>query len=1166
MADPQGGETIRQMLAGFNSMQMQLGLLPMQNQASPMGVPFQPPPPPPQIPHPSQSGVYAVQQQMQQMQQTLQASQMTRYVPPPSTPIGGGGGAGWGGSMNTLASNQFNPIMAGVMSGGGGGGMPSPMMMTAPQYGGYRPGGPMASPLMGPSRVPSIFNPFSPMLPGSHFQSPAMQHLQVMQAHQSQFTGMLGGAVQGGLGVGGSMIGAGIGSMFGPLGTMAGSYLGGKLGGAIGDMTIGPALADMAHGRQLQNMSAPWMVSGGMLNPFTGQGMERGAARQTATGLRHMVRDQDFEKTGFNTQDVMRITQLASDQGLLTTARNPEDLTRKIKDISKAVKNIIAITGDPDVRDAIQSLGQMRNMGFMGLSGQMGAVANRTAFSRMAGVSQSAMDQMYGSPGAMMGQQLGLSGATGYMAGMGGGGFANIAASSGSLNELQLARAGGKQGLGQINTMAALGAANQDIYMASAIRRGKGGKWSVDVDAYRQSQGMDIDEVARRAGSNLHAAGMNVSEISTRRQEFKDILAQSMSPAEMQLNALKQAQAMSKKTGLGLGASLKTMLMSSGQYGSDQEAETAARSLEAQYHSGSFYDGLQQQFKQQGRDAQDRVRARRDRYRTPGVGARMGHSIREGLGEMGDWISSPFAAMGEHTDRAAEDRALQGRGEYAHRYRQSQLIDSPQARQMAIAAMGRQGFQKSFGQLGSDPFATGGGFGNTFAHGIGYSAYDDANAMNDLANRTDTSAFGMHPLSSFGDVGRSRRRVASVSRVGDSVDAAMNMTGDKRMAMHRHINESAKLSGMKNFDASSFAQEASVQLRKILPTAGGIGNAGAATEQHFIQAVRNAARQNGQDEDEAVRAFIGNDKGAGMRALISEQVFQTKDTRAQEVLSNSQDVRDKAHALQGQRGRRTDKDIGDTFSKFGLTGRDTGAIESTKALFKNRKVDAIALAAAKNSAGTDKSRATLKALRAKYSPEEFASLEQEAAGITEGASGDTMSHLNKVLETGKGGLANFGTVAENVGADMATQAEKSVLEQIGKPNAGDPLEAMKDLTDKEIAAIKNPKLKAAALALKNHEKGAVGKAREAIAGAGPKQTTEISGGMSGLDTNDSDALISEVQKLKEENASAEDGGDPQAQMWMSTAQILAGAAKDLKGAADIMKIKSGNPFWPVGGA
>jgi hypothetical protein len=522
--------------------------------------------------------------------------------------------------------------------------------------------------------------------------------------------------------------------------------------------------------------------------------------------------------------------------------------------------------------------------------------------------------------------------------------------------------------------------------------------------------------------------------------------------------------------------------------------------------------------------------------------------------------------MGEHTDRAAEDRALQGRGEYAHRYRQSQLIDSPQARQMAIAAMGRQGFQQSFGSLGSDPFATGGGFGNTLAHSIGYSAYDDANAMNDLANRTDTSAFGWHPLSSFGDVGRSRRRVASVSRVGDSVDAAMNMTGDKRMAMHRNINESAKLSGMKNFDASTFAQEASVQLRKILPTAGGIGNAGAATEQHFIQAVRNAARQNGQDEDEAVRAFIGNDKGAGMRALISEQVFQTKDTKAQEVLSNSQDVRDKANALQGQRGRRTDKDIGDTFSRFGLTGRDTGAIESTKALFKNRKVDAIALAAAKNSSGTDKSRATLKALRAKYSPEEFAALEQEAAGITEGASGDTMSHLNKVLETGKGGLANFGTVAENVGASMGNEAEKSALQQIGKPNfQGDAVDAMKGLTDKEIAGIKNPKLRAAAQAMKDGKAGAVGKAREAIADAGPKQTTEISGGMSGLDTNNADSLIDEVQKLKEENASAEDGGDPQAQMWMSTAQILAGAAKDLKGAADIMKIKSGNPFWPGGG-
>ena len=345
-------QTLNEILQGLSSMQLNLGLLPIQSQAQPLGVPFSAPPPPPMIAHPGEAARQAMEQQQRQLQHTLQAAQITRYVPPPSTPIGGVGfGAG-------MAASPFAAV--------GVGGDPYPVRASAPAFAGYGATSPWTAPRLGSARVPGYLNPFAPQLPTAHFMTPAMQSLQVLQGYQSQHAAALAAVAQGAFSLGGTVLGSALGSTFGPLGTMAGGWLGGKIGGAM--MGAAPALDDFQRGRQLQHMSSQWMVGGPTLNPFNGQGLERGAARTTAAGLRNLWRDREFDKTGFNTADVMRLTQLASDEGLLATARNPDDITRKVKDIAKAVKNVIAITGDPDVRDAMAQLGQLRNLGFQGLA------------------------------------------------------------------------------------------------------------------------------------------------------------------------------------------------------------------------------------------------------------------------------------------------------------------------------------------------------------------------------------------------------------------------------------------------------------------------------------------------------------------------------------------------------------------------------------------------------------------------------------------------------------------------------------------------------------------------------------------------------------------------------------------------------------------------------
>ena len=1211
MGDQQSGDSIRQMLSGFNAMQHQLGLLPMQTQQQPLGVGFQPSPPPPLVPHPSDAALQAVQQQQLQIQQTMQAAQMTRYVPPPSTPMAGGGMAfGWGGTMNQLSANQLPPFLASALGGGGGGlTMPNPMSMTAPQYGAYRPAGPMAFPQLGSGRVPHFMNPFAPQLPPAQFMTPAMQSLQILQGYQSQHAAMLGAVTQGAFALGGTVLGSTLGSAFGPLGTMAGGWIGGKVGGAFTD--IMPGMTDIQRGRQLQSASAPWMVSGAVLNPFTGQGMERGAARATATGLRHLWRDQEFDKTGFNTADVLRITQLASDQGLLATARSPDEITRKVKDISKALKNIIAITGDPDVQGALQQLGQLRQLGFAGLGSQMGAVANRAAFARMAGVSQGAMDQMYGTPGAMMGQQVGLAGATGYNAGMGGGGFANLAASSGALNDLQLARAGGKQGLAQTNAMAALGAANQDTYMAAALRRGPGGDLNVDIDAYRAAQRMDIGQVARAAAHNLHDVGpQGVFELSTRRQEFKDRLAQQLGPTEMQLNVLRQAKAMQRTVGHGmtLGAAFRTMVHSTGQYGSPEEEEQAARSLELQYESPEFYDGMVQQLKAQRRDAADRERARRDPYRTPGVWSRTKRSVRGFFADLSDDASRPFVNLAERMDRVSEDRALANRGEYAMRWNPSQLIQSPRDRALALQALESRGFQQAFSQLGNDPFASAGfnlngmasgaasghqfgGMGGAMGAGLGLASdlvgsrnqnrigamlglanYSDANRIVDVASRSYGTSFGWHPFSSFGDVGKARARVTSVLGAAAATQDALRMTDTKAVAIKEHLNRQAELGGIAGFSASGLVTEAGMQLRKNLPKAYAEVSAGAASEEDFKKSWIEANVAKGIAREDALRMYHAPGNKEKIHALMAEQVYMSGDKKGIESLQASSGIAGLSNAVTGQRPRDVlEKDIQEGYRRVGLSGFGKATTERAKGLLKEHDARALAYAAALAAdPGDTHAAGTMHRLRAAYAKDEkgFRALEKQAMAINAGASDDVRAVLKHMLHAGGAGTRgedNFAEAQSFLGQDMGNQAQKTVLAKLeqdtGKKGLVNktPLEAMRSLQKDEIDRIKDPGLKAAARALYAGKVGAEKELNAAVVDASATAQQEIFGGETGPETDRYDALITEADQFRKDSAKKNGGGDKAAQIWVTTAEILAGAAKDLKSAAENMVLHNGYP-------
>jgi len=823
----QGGETIREMLSGFNQMQSQLGLLPVSSGQMPMGVQLNQPPPPPPVLPPGDVAAQVSAQQQAMMMQTMQSAQMTRYQPPPSSPAQGGGGATWGGSFSQMGAAQFNPQIAAAM-GGGGRGMPNPIYSTAPAYGMYRPGstGPGMSPFPG-MQAPPIYNPFAPQLPAPMFATQPQQNYQMMQARQSDTVGTLAAIGEAGYGLGGALAGGAIGTMLGgPIGGFAGGILGGMAGQAMGNMAMTAPLMDIQRGRGIQNMTSSFMAGGASLNPFTGMGMERGAAQQTATGLRKMGSSYDFQRqTGFNTEDVMKLTQLAGDQGLLQTAQNPEDILKKMQQVSKSLAALVKITGDPDVRNAVKHLGQMQQLGFEGIQGQTAAISNRARFAQMAGVSQGAMHEQYGMPGAFMAQNMGLAGATGYSAGMMGGATANMGVSSRSFTDVQLSLAGGKQGVGQTAAMAALGAINQDVFATAALRRGKDGKLTIDEDAYVSASKKSLSEVADLSAQSLgRLTDEERTSYAREAPEMKAKLAEQLGPQRLLMNAARQASALMKDVpNIGLGGALEVMTGGNKQ---------ASRTLQLMMENPDYWDTQIQQERVTQREGASRTRAALSGQLSGGLLTNIGRGVSGGLSDIGDAFSSPFVALAESGQRGDEDIAAAKEHTYLTRRTGSELLRTDADRSEAAAALSSDAFRG----VGGGESLMKESFLSRAAGRLGaltdMSALDSANRMARIGNKIEGGFFA--GATTIGDAEAAQAAALSAGSVAEMAKRGTGFTNEQAADAMRGIQTQL---GRGAGDADEFIRSVQKEVQSQKGAGwGGLKTAGAVTREDLEKA------------------------------------------------------------------------------------------------------------------------------------------------------------------------------------------------------------------------------------------------------------------------------------------------------------------------------------------
>jgi len=605
--------TIRDLITGFNSMSAQLGLTPMSAQGG-YTMPVTPMPP---MKHPGQVSSELMQFSSQQMQATVQAGAQIRHLPSPGVlglqpaalmPSPGGAQGAYAEQyqqrMQQIEGNYLTPYQAqgyaGMQGQPGFAGLPSPIFRTAPSMGIYRPNMATPPPVGLAREQPFIPTPFTPTLPSPMFQQPWQQTYQQDQLNNERmFSATMAAAPTAayvGAGALTTAIGGAIGGRFGTLGRIGGLAAGAAAGfGLVGKgaeratevLGTEPLVNMRAMGRQLEQVSQQFVVGGAELNQTTGQGLSAKASVGLANKIQRDVAGGNT--AGFNMRDMMSMTGMAADTGMLDMAQSGEQIANQMRNVARGLQSFMRIAQEPDIRKAMQQMSSFRTMGLTIPESNV-AASNAVQFARMAGVSPQVLAATAGAPGAMTFQQLGMTAGLGFQVGGAAAGLGQQAIAGGAFNPAQLAMAGGKSGVTQTLTEAAGAGLGVDFPILSMLTRNARGQLTIDQDKARDvmSGKMTLAQQAQEGAENVNKLGGErvIMELSTRMNELRDQLGRQLGPQSSVLLAMRQAtNLMSEVPGMSMGGALQHLGMSMQQ----------ARTIELMGESPQFWKNVRQQ-------------------------------------------------------------------------------------------------------------------------------------------------------------------------------------------------------------------------------------------------------------------------------------------------------------------------------------------------------------------------------------------------------------------------------------------------------------------------------------------------------------------------------------------------------------------------------------------
>lgn len=313
----------------------------------------------------------------------------------------------------------------------------------------------------------------------------------------------------------GAAAGAGIGAFFGGIGAVPGAAIGGVLGGIaggfggsyLGEALFNPFIAQRERALQLQNSSLMHVRTGSDLSA-SGLGLSSHAAMGLERNLMNIADGRQFKRDTqnmFNRQDMMKMTNISAQVGLLDSTQSVDQISKEMGKIGRALSVFMKVVEEPDVQEALKMMGKMRTLG-MSIPETNMAAANARTFARMAGTTvQGVMAQ--GMQGAGLFQQYGMTGATGFNAGMAGAGMAGILATG--MDPRQLALQGGAGGMAQTLTSAAAKASQFDAILPGLAKMDKSGHLVIDQKSVLDfaKGNRNANELVQHSAQRLSAMG-----------------------------------------------------------------------------------------------------------------------------------------------------------------------------------------------------------------------------------------------------------------------------------------------------------------------------------------------------------------------------------------------------------------------------------------------------------------------------------------------------------------------------------------------------------------------------------------------------------------------------------------------------------------------------------
>lgn len=336
----------------------------------------------------------------------------------------------------------------------------------------------------------------------------------------------------------GASIGGGIGAFFGGIGAVPGAAIGGVIGGIaggygggyLGEALFNPFIAQRERALQLQNSSLMHVRTGADLSA-SGMGLSSHAAMGLERNLMNIADGRQFKRDTqnmFNRQDMMKMTNISAQVGLLDSTQSVDQISKEMGKIGRALSVFMKVVEEPDVQEALKMMGKMRTLG-MSIPETNMAAANARTFARMAGTTvQGVMAQ--GMQGAGLFQQYGMTGATGFNAGMAGAGMAGVLAPG--MDPRQLALQGGVGGMAQNLTTAAAKVSQFDSILPGLSKMTKDGHLVIDQESVMQfAKGTrNANQLVQHSAQRLSAMGPKgfIEAYQRDRMDLQDQLMKSL--------------------------------------------------------------------------------------------------------------------------------------------------------------------------------------------------------------------------------------------------------------------------------------------------------------------------------------------------------------------------------------------------------------------------------------------------------------------------------------------------------------------------------------------------------------------------------------------------------------------------------------------------------------